>query len=362
MPPQNDLRHDEPARPTRRAFLTAGAVTLSALAGARPAPAALAFSAPPETIIGSGYYTYTLDPAWGILPEGMKYGWGCAIVADSRDRIYVHSRSPQAVCVFDRSGKLLKTWGAEFAGTGHGLYHARENGDEFLYFTDHPRNLVVKTDLDGNVVMRLGSVGEGTAKNIARYDAFNQPTDLAVNPHNGDLYVCEGYGGNILHQFTNDGKLKQIIGTPGSGPGQYQIPHGIWIDTRPAKRSEEPEIYVADRANRRVQVLTLDGRFKRLLASTASDDVVRAPCCFYTHGDALFIPDLESRVTVLGKNDEVLAHLGDGKNKPASDATFQAPHALCVDSHGDLYVIEWLPYARPRRFRHTPQIGKAGEG
>ncbi len=350
--PQND------AGLSRRTFLTsaASALAVAALTPRRARAQKNEPAAAPVTL-GSGYYTYTLDPAWGILPDGMKYGWGCAVVADSQDRIYVHSRSPQAVCVFDRGGKLLKTWGAEFAGTGHGLYHARENGDEFLYFTDHPRNLVVKTDLDGNVVMRLGSVGEGGAKNIARYDAFNQPTDLAVNPHNGDLYVCEGYGGNIIHQFTNDGKLKQIIGTPGSGPGQYQIPHGIWVDMRLAKRSEEPEIYVADRANRRVQVLSLDGRFKRTLVSTASDDVVRAPCCFYTHGDALFIPDLESRVTILDKNDRVAAHLGDGKNKPASDATFQAPHALCLDSHGDLYVIEWLPYGRPRRFRHTPQPG-----
>jgi DNA-binding beta-propeller fold protein YncE len=348
--PAADSR-DNSAQLTRRAFLTAGAVTLAGLAGVRAEPAA-----PPVTTIGSGYYTYTLDPAWGILPDNVKYGWGVGIVADSRDRIYVHSRSPQAVCVFDRGGKLLKTWGAEFAGTGHGLYHAREGSDEFLYFTDHPRNLVVKTDLDGNVVMRLGSVGNGSAKNVARYDAFNQPTDLAVNPRNGDLYVCEGYGGNILHQFTKDGKLKQIIGTPGSGPGQYQTPHGIWVDTR-KKNAGEPEIYVADRGNRRIQVLTLDGRVKRTFGSTAAADIVRAPCCFSTFGDALFIPDLESRVTVLDKNDRVAAHLGDGKNKPPSDATFQAPHALCLDSHGDLYVIEWLPYARPRRFRHTPQAG-----
>lgn len=342
-------QHSNPSRLSRRALLAQAATGTVALAALR---AAAADNAP--VTLGSGYYTYTLDPAWGTLPAGMNYGWGCAVVADGRDRLYVHSRSPQAVVVFDRTGRLLKTFGAEFAGTAHGLYLSREGRDEFLYFTDHPRNVVVKTDLDGNVLLRLGNVETGPAPSAVRYDAFNNPTDLAVNPHTGDLYVCEGYGGNIIHQFSRDGRLKRIIGTPGKAPGQFQTPHGIWVDTR--KPNAEPEIYVADRNNRRVQIFTPDGHLKRTLQSAAgTDNVVRAPCCFYAHGDALFIPDLESRVTVLGKNDEVLAHLGDGKGKPASDATFQAPHALCLDSHGDLYVIEWLPNARPRRFRHTPQ-------
>jgi hypothetical protein len=36
-------------------------------------------------------------------------------------------------------------------------------------------------------------------------------------------------------------------------------------------------------------------------------------------------------------------------------ATFDAPHAMCVDSRGDFYVIEWRPDARIRKFKHTPQ-------
>jgi hypothetical protein len=54
----------------------------------------------------------------------------------------------------------------------------------------------------------------------------------------------------------------------------------------------------------------------------------------------------------------VVAQLGDGKDVKDKDKRpelFAAPHALTVDSKGDLYVVEWLPYARVRKFRHTPQ-------
>ena len=50
--------------------------------------------------------------------------------------------------------------------------------------------------------------------------------------------------------------------------------------------------------------------------------------------------------------------LGDGKGFEKEIAKhpdkFAFPHALTVDSHGDLYVIEWLPFGRPRKFTRTP--------
>ena len=33
---------------------------------------------------------------------------------------------------------------------------------------------------------------------------------------------------------------------------------------------------------------------------------------------------------------------------------FATPHALTVDSKGNFYVLEWLPYGRVRKFAHTP--------
>ena len=60
---------------------------------------------------------------------------------------------------------------------------------------------------------------------------------------------------------------------------------------------------------------------------------------------------------------DALAHLGDGReadgktNKPdnkTNPALFATPHAMCVDSRGDFYVLEWVDFGRPRKFKHTP--------
>jgi hypothetical protein len=106
------------------------------------------------------------------------------------------------------------------------------------------------------------------------------------------------------------------------------------------------------------QVFGLALNHKRNLAGT-----VRNPCCFYRHKNYLCIPDLASRVTILDAEDELAAYLGDGKeadgktNRPESQtnpALFAAPHALTADSKGNLYVVEWISFGRPRKFKHTP--------
>ena len=68
------------------------------------------------------------------------------------------------------------------------------------------------------------------------------------------------------------------------------------------------------------------------------------------------MPELGARVSILDTDEKVVARLGDGQGIDAKKLcehpdTFATPHALTVDSHGDLYVIEWLANGRPRKFR-----------
>lgn len=337
---------------TRREFL---AETGLAVAGLAAAGMAYAEEAPRSPVrIGEGHWTYELVEGWGTPPEGMQFDYGCGIVVDSKDRIYVHSHAQKMVVVYDRHGNILNDFGAEFAKSGHGLYHQKVGRDEFLYFSVlAPYHQVIKTDLSGKILMRIGQVAEESPTSIPF--PFNQPTDVAIAP-NGDIYVCEGYGGNMVHQFTAEGKFIRTIGKPGSGPGEFKVCHGIWVDTR---KKEGPELYVADRHNDRVQIFTMEGILKRTIA----DEIVRNPCCFYQFKGKMYIPDLAARVTILDEHDRPIAQLGDGRapgspppdpKAPRDPAKFIAPHALTVDSHGDMYVVEWVPDARLRKFRHAP--------
>jgi hypothetical protein len=82
----------------------------------------------------------------------MSYGFGCGIVVDGQDRVYVTSRSTNpCVAVFDKKGNLLETWANDFAekvsltttqvkDTAHCLYWSKEPGGEFFYWTENVAN------------------------------------------------------------------------------------------------------------------------------------------------------------------------------------------------------------------------------
>ncbi len=303
----------------------------------------------------------------------MSYGFGCGIVVDRQDNVYVTSRSTQpCVAIFNRHGELTETWSNDFGrkvgldpgrvkDTAHGIYWSRERGEEFLYWTENRPTSeadqdkpgvgrrVYKTDLRRKILYEIGNVArEGST--AQKFDWTN-PTDVAVAP-NGDIYVVDGYGSQRVSRFDRNFQHLRTIGGrskkpgPDAEPGTFNTCHGIWVNTL---RRSGPEVYIADRHNDRLQVFDLELTFKRLLTG-----VVRNPCCFYQHDDFLYIPDLASRVTILDADDNAVAQLGDGKGAPdnrSNPALFAAPHALCLDSRGTLYTIEWVDFGRPRKFR-----------
>ncbi|MBI1841265.1 MAG: twin-arginine translocation signal domain-containing protein [Verrucomicrobia bacterium] len=350
-----------PVRQSRRDFLKQG----SLLAAATAFSSSVARANRISVRIGAGEHTYEWAQGWGVLPSGMKFGYGCGIAVDAHDRVYVLTRANPAVVVFDREGRILETW-SNFPGnvgytseqvvaTAHGLYWSKERGREYLYWTENVAKdksgarigcRVYKTDLRGNVLFTLGNVEkEGpTSKKFQ----FDNPTDVAVGG-NGDIFIVDGYGSQLVHKFSNDYRHIKTIGGRGKEDGKFNTCHGVWVSTL----NKTPEVYIADRHNDRLQVFTPDLELKRVLKGD-----VRNPCCFYQHKGKLFIPDLASRVTILDSKDQALAQLGDGQgmtDNKTNPAVFAAPHALCVDSKGAFYVVEWVDFGRVRKFSHAPQ-------
>src|SRR5258706_3083413 len=366
-----------PNRVNRRDFLKMTGVAAAGLA----VPGLVSAEERKDPVrIGSGAHTYEVVENWGQLPAGMKYGFGCGVVVDSKDRVYVTSRSSNpCVAIFDRHGKLLETWSNDFADkvgytveqvkdTAHCIYWSKEGKNEFLYFTENvstnkegPKlgKRVYKTDLHGKILYVIGNV-EKEGSTSQKFD-WTSPTDVAVAA-NGDIYVVDGYGSQRVSRFDKNFKHLKTIGTktekgaagPDAPHGTFNICHGIWINTL----KSEPEVYIADRANGRIEVYSLEMDYKRTLKGD-----VRNPCCFYQHKQNLFVPDLASRVTIFDADDKLVTHLGDGReadgktaktDNKTNPALFAAPHALAVDSRGDFYVVEWVDFGRPRKFRHVP--------
>jgi hypothetical protein len=305
-------------------------------------------------LTGRADHTYEFAHDWLVPPASIAWGDTHGLAQDKSGRIYVahtvhpSSTSPDAVVVFDDKGKFIESWGGEFKGGAHGLDIRDEGGEEFLYHCDTSRCLVVKTNLKGNVVWQKDTPSGDQCAHYAQGGRF-VPTNVAFAPDSagkpGDIFVGDGYGASFIHRYTSDGEFVKTIATPGSGEGQVNCPHGLWVDDR----SGEPLLAVADRGNRRIHYLTLDGSHVRFVT-----DGMRMPCHFKTREDLLLVPDLESVVTLLDRDNRVIVHLGHGHPSQLRGAPreqfiaqkFIHPHTAIFLHTGDILVAEWVPIGR----------------
>lgn len=336
---------------TRRSFLRAAAAAAATPSVLRAESPALPRQRP---VIGSGEFTYEVVHDWLEAPKHLAWGDTHGICQDSHGRVYVahtvhpSSVSRDAVCVYDAKGKFIESWGSVFAGGAHGLDVRKEGRDEFLYHCDTRRRLVVKTDLNGKVLWEAGAPdSSGVYPDPNRWC----PTNVAFAP-DGDLFVGDGYGSSYVLRYSKDGEFRSIVARPGSGPGQVNSPHGLWVD----HRAKSPRLAVADRSNRRIQYLDLQGKHLGFVT-----EGIRLPCHFKEKDGYLLVPDLESLVTVLDRNDKVVASLGDGHPSGLRDqprdkfvpGKFVHPHSAMWLNKRDIVVVEWVPIGRVTLLRNT---------
>jgi hypothetical protein len=340
---------------TRRSFVT----RCAALAAASTLPSffvrASDKSGSANPVVGSGEHTYECVHDWLVPPEGLVWGDTHGLCQDAAGNIYVAhtvnkaSMRGEAIVVYDAGGKFVRAFGEEFRGGAHGLNLRREASGEVLYHCDINRCKVVKTTLDGEVLWQHGYPREDAAYAAAPINFV--PTNVAFAP-NGNFYVGDGYGSSHLLRFSAAGAFLGEIGRPGHGDGEFDTPHGQWVDAR----GPEPVLVVADRGNRRLQVFTLAGEHLRTVKDEAH---LRMPCYFHVRGDLMVCPDLDSQVCLLDRDYGVVAQLGDGqaingkvgsrRDQSRGDFTpgkFITPHAAIFLASGDILVAEWLPIGR----------------
>ena len=197
--------------------------------------------------IGAGDFRYEYQPGWAKLPSGTSLHGVSGVAVDSMDRVYVFQRQGPPVLVFDRHGHFLEPWERR-DGVPADAHHIHVGPDDTVYLTDRDAHQVLLYDTSGQLLRSLG-----TRDQAAMQSPFNHPADVCAAP-SGELYVADGYGNSSVHRFSADGDYISSFGSPGSGPGQFRVPHSIRV-------SEDGRVYVADRENHRVQVFTAEGEF-----------------------------------------------------------------------------------------------------
>jgi sugar lactone lactonase YvrE len=198
---------------------------------------------------------YREDAGWGKLPAGAKWAGVISVDPAPNGDIWVFHRSDPPLLRFDSTGKVVKSFGEGLFVQAHGMTVDRD-GNVWVtdaQIKDGKGNQVFKFSPDGKLLMSLGKAGVAGAGN----DVFSGPADVAI-AQNGDIFVADGHMAdtpvNRIMRFSKDGKFITAWGKRGEGPGEFDTPHSIAIDSR-------GRIFVADRSNGRMQIFDADGHF-----------------------------------------------------------------------------------------------------
>jgi DNA-binding beta-propeller fold protein YncE len=296
-----------------------------------------------------GAASFRIAAGWEQLPSGFTHDDVSDVAVDADDNVYLLTRRSERVIVYSSDGRFLSSWGeGQFGSKPHGI---TVGPDGSVYCVDETNHVVRRYAKDGSP---RGTIGSGDASSsgfdgsISSFSErlasvrrgappFNLPTKVALAP-NGDLYVTDGYGNCRVHHFNPSGALIRSWGEPGSGPGQFRLPHHALV-------LDGERLLICDRENDRIQVFDMAGRFitewteiQRPAAVASGPDgmlyVAEMPWLpgdlSYRHGRILI--EQPGRVSVL-----------DNRGRQVERWTTPAmvgPHGIAVDSHGDIYLAE----------------------
>ena len=353
-----------------------------ALAGAQqPMPPTLPFESIPSPL---------------KLPPDMNFGEIAGVAVDSKKNVYVFSRGNSSgpsymataaqLLQFDANGKFVREIGKNLYAWSY-AHAVRIDKQDNIWVVDKGSDMIVKFNQEGHVEWVFGRKGEAShyqvppdtgatlagllrragvevnppTPNVARNPVpvhqdgyFNQPTDVAFDAQ-GNSYFSDGYINSRVAKASNRGDWLASWGSLGNGPGQFDTPHGVAI-------APNGEVYVADRGNRRIQVLDQSGKFLRqftidvpvpadakaaigvppvnLTTGSMAPGAPDAICITPGANPVLFAADLyPGRVYKLSLDGKVLGVYGkSGKNL----GEFGWVHAIACPSENEIYVGELL--------------------
>ena len=321
------------------------------------------------------------------------------------------------VIQWDRSGRYLQGWGGysptkEFEWFNRGGLHRskfaecpgcgtllRGNGDrrpgsgEHGIYVDHQDNVwltgngagdgqVLKFTKEGKFLLQIGKGGRvgpplkpgGDPEDLVdSNDTQNvaQSTTVAVHAKTNEVFVADGYGNRRIVVFdAATGAYKRHWGAYGARPDdkapnarvttgapaqQFNTVHGVTI-------GPDDTVYVADRANNRIQAFTLQGKFLREGFNRRESQGTGSAFGVVVSPDNRFVyvaDGSNERVAIMDR--ATLQPIGS-IGRPGSNAgEFYHLHSIAIDPQGNVITGESQGY-RGQRFVYkglTPRSGNA---
>jgi ABC-type multidrug transport system ATPase subunit len=256
---------------------------------------------------------------WPVPPDNLLQPAARSMTTNNQGDIVALDTAGR-VLVFAPDGSIRNQWRMpEYkSGKPEGVCVLR---DGRVVVGDTHYHRVVVFDADGKVHQIFGKEGQGPGEFIFPVAVTKDPQD--------NLYVAE-YGSNDrVQKFTSEGKFLLAFGSFGTGPGQFQRPSGlVWRDGK---------IYAADAFNNRIQVFTDDGKFLKILEAKDQPLGLNLPYDLKLGpDDTLYAVEYGAgRVTRVGLDGQLLGRYG---SVGSSAGQFATPWGLAVDAQRRIYV------------------------
>ena len=318
-------------------------------------------------ILGHGDYKYKLHTDWAQFSSVETPLLNChEMQMDSKGRLIMIGDHPKNnVLIFDKSGKLLDSWGTAYPG-GHGLTISNEGGEDFLFLSDsgwylgkdgkwiYHNGRVSKTTTDGKVLFDIGH-----PQTIGVYQPGDHfcPTEVAIGP-NGDIYVADGYGMDYIIQYDRHGKYIRHWGGKENKDPKYRLmnAHGVAIDNRDSKN---PLVVCTSRNEMTFKWYTLDGKYVKeahlpnmqMCRAVLDDNNLYAGVCWSQPKVGKTNWKQPTGFVTIMEGDKVVSNPGGTepeyingelqksyqlKHQPISHG-----HDVCVDEDKNLYICQW---------------------
>ena len=246
--------------------------------------------------------------------------------------------------VVDGDGNMIDNWSQwdSLFNKAHQTYISPYDPERHVWLTEMGggrgvnHQILKFTNDGGELVMRLVDPDHPRSREEARAKpnpgpyAYGNPAVLAFLP-DGSFLLGDGYWNSRIIKYDPDGEYVWEFGELGSGPGQFDLIHGLAV-------GRGGRIHVADRSNNRIQVFTEDGEFIE-----EWPDVTDPVGVYIDENESVWVNSARlNRILKYSRDGELLYHFGVyGGTRGGFPGGLARPHQIDVDENGTLYVTSW---------------------
>lgn len=267
--------------------------------------------------------------------------YGVAASADGQ-RIYVTDTKARNLMVFDLAAKSFGPFQTDAMGGLVSPIEVRLDSRERVYVTDSVHRRV-------NIYTPLGK----TLLSLGKQEALERPTGLALDEARDRFYVADTGKHQVL-VFDMAGKLQRRIGERGNGPGQFNFPVNLAVDS-------EGRLYVVDTGNFRIQIFNPEGAFLREFgeAGDGFGAMARPKGVALDSEGHIYLADAAfNNVQVFDEQGQILLFFGALGREPGE---FWIPSGIYSTPSDRIYVVDSLN-ARVQVFQFLAHTGGKEQG